>query len=545
MPAIAKPDLSPARLTNLSYGNAMRPEELRALDLFTRHFLIPLKHFSPFVELPDLVVQICMWEPTVLQAMLAMTHAHADHFSVHDTTQMGMRNPARPIDATLHYYNRAITAMNVHINDAIAHKASIVPILLSSMLLMCYELFQAKFSLAQKHMSNLKRIAFAYPRQHGANCVGTETRAIIREVQESFRVLDLGRLDLEEDSKADNVIYKLLAEMDDLVDESQSFRRELIDHGHSILAHRSLNGLSNAMQHCLASLLGRTACLKQHRKLQLQLQRLLGDHERWKKRFDEAKHTNSDDRLTYEAELQHHFSYHALKCLQPDTSATEASYEEECTHMLEVATQYLQTFETSFKEPNPYHFLWREPRPTIGVNHSVLRTLYFIATKCTSRAIRKTAIQLLLVANRREGLVPSSLLSSFAQTLDDILLKKDTPSHLLSPHSYDEVVSSDEDSTLLPDYEKPCLHTHQGDAYDEVVSSDEPNKPGSIDVFYLVLGRILRDGHAKPYTIQITEYRCARGRYMIPKPNPDAEPWVVSARTVVHLEDLSSKDITA
>lgn len=467
---VAKP--SPAITVRVS----MTDHERNTFDYFMRETAKDLWLISPAKSWIQLALQLGLAEPSVLHAISAVGSIHSAQIEITDHTLT--RPAASPQHvAALQQYCKATASLQKYIDDAILREASIEPVLVCSILFVCFEVFQGKDDLALLHL-RLGRRAIQNSGASSGNQI-TElksalpqlrprSQAVTDEVLATFDMLEresverprLGqpfdhveRKSVEraqlgqpfEDrgfkDKGSSIrlpgalperfssVEQAKGVLDSILEASSDLRMQLLRLAEESFASTRHASCKPAVRYCLANCLSRTVDVSSHAVILRRKAHLINGHTSWLamvaglKGMQQVLHT----RQLIFLQIRHFSSKVNLLTCRETTECSQDRFEEEFVRMLDMIELYVNGPDLStqnLRPPPKTQIEGSEPQRTFSLEVGILPTLYLICQKCRSPTTRRRALSILRNADRREGLHYSGGLAPYAKSIMDLEEKR-------------------------------------------------------------------------------------------------------------------------
>jgi hypothetical protein len=124
--------------------------ERSAFEFFYTRMAGPLEIMSPAKGWIQQALQVSSGSKAVFHAIAALSSANLAMASIQHPTFAGLSKPERYTEA-LNQYSKTIAALHRQIRDVVDGKAHLEPVLLTCLLLVCYELHAERSSMAIRH----------------------------------------------------------------------------------------------------------------------------------------------------------------------------------------------------------------------------------------------------------------------------------------------------------------------------------------------------------------------------------------------------------
>lgn len=333
------------------------------------------------------------------------------------------------LDAALRQYNKAVNALQQYINAVVEHGAAIEPVLLSSILLTCYEVMLDRKGSAQAHYRLGRRIVAQSPKAANRKSPSSPPSPnAIEHLAAAFWSLDTGgeyywneseRLVRSSSSiqrKVPGSIPTTFASfieadmyLEGLVRAGQDVRNDLVALAQKHVSRIHGSPLNPLAKFCLANCLSRSIEIPD--RLQHRLDEISSAHLSWMNKLQALNSQNhtTHDQISHLTQVRYFSSWLVLSTCRETKETLIDRFEPDFGRVLDLTEQYLR--EASGR-PQPV------PPPQMCVANGlsfeggILPALHLIACKSRSSVIRRRATTVLRSANRQELTCHSGVIGS-------------------------------------------------------------------------------------------------------------------------------------
>ena len=393
----------------------------------------PLEIMSPAKGWIEQALQTSLASKAVFHAIAALGSANLAIGSMSHPTMAGLHKPSMYTDA-LDQYSKTITALNHEIRTLIEGRAPLHPVLLTCLLLMCFELHAERSSMALRHHAmgrNIVRKSLEDGRS-GAYSPLRQSDSL-QILSQAFDKLSVGSAypntirttSITMDRKPDQSILVSLAPLDRLA-EAWNKLDQLIDLGNELLrklydlAERQVKAvyrdtIDHATQYCLASCWSKSIHLPAHYTTLVEIDSLLKEHDQWQSAlvaFDGCDQETT--RALALLQVRQWTAAFALKTCRETRETSIDHYEGDFIRVMDLAQLYLKPLNTIPRPLRRNSMFGNGQDDDFTLEQGILSALYLISLKSRTSAIRQRAIDTLANAYRREGLGSSTITAQIA-----------------------------------------------------------------------------------------------------------------------------------
>lgn len=410
--------------------------ERGAFEFFRLRMAGPLEIMSPAKGWIQQALQKSLASKAVFHGIAAISSANLAIASVSHATFTGLSNPERHAEA-LRQYSKTIAALSYEIRDVLNAQGSVESVLLTCLLLLCFELHLEQNSMAIRHHLLGNRIAKKYiSDKSGGSGSPTHSSDPLQTLVNAFDTLSMGSILIENDSIADSAtqawsqqsdhlpqiphespLSKAWSELDRLTHAAHQVRSKLHKLAELSVTRTYGNSIDKATRYCLSACASRSVELPADSTILAEMRHLLDGHERWTATYSQyfGDPLAQPNRAFVLLQIRHWKSYFALATCR-DTRETFADrFEADFVRILDLAQQYLQPLIALTGPAKPRSIYGNGQDDTFCLEDGVLSALHLIAIKSRTSTTRRRAIEILDNANRREGLASSTIVAQFGR----------------------------------------------------------------------------------------------------------------------------------
>jgi hypothetical protein len=166
--------------------------ERSAFDFFCIRMAGPIETMSPAKGWLQQALQVSSGSKAVFHAIVALSSANLAMASIQHPTLAGLHKPERYSDA-LDQYSKTIAALHRQIRGVMEGHAPVEPVLLTCLLLMCYELHAERSSMAIRHHTMGYDIAKKHLSDRNRGAVHSYNRQdSLQQLADAFAKLGVG-----------------------------------------------------------------------------------------------------------------------------------------------------------------------------------------------------------------------------------------------------------------------------------------------------------------------------------------------------------------
>lgn len=416
-----------------SWGSAATNDtERNAFTYFLQETAAPLEVILGPQRFVRRALQISNELPAVFNAITAVGSMACTRAQIHiaDCTLTQLKTGVDETTA-LNQYCKATSSLRRYIDNAVAGKADVEPVLICSLLFVLFEIFRGEVSLAVSHLRHGHRALQELLTLNTPERSST-TSAAMDELVSMFDMLGMESLSssLPVEKQGSCGLYQWPVPMDfssqafesvahakhmleNITAETCSWREELL-----VIANGHLDAVTLDDSSSVAARFSAAQCLSRSIVLSPDLIRRRADlivkHEKWSHMLAPLQLSGLAEAqsLSMLMQLQHFYSYFLLRTARDTTEIGLDSCEHEFRRVLDLAERYLNEqsrCHTGPARPDSYERLL-----SFSLEAGPLPVLFLTCLKCRDQGLRNRALRLLQSANRREGLQYSGELSVYA-----------------------------------------------------------------------------------------------------------------------------------
>ncbi|KAM0716754.1 hypothetical protein Q7P37_008199 [Cladosporium fusiforme] len=491
------PTASPASLHFM-----INDSERGAFDFFRVRMAGPLEIMSPAKGWIQQAMQMSLTSEAVFHGIVALGGANLAMASVSHATFTGLSKPEQHTEA-LQQYSKTVSALHNEIRDVLIGRGQLGSVLLTCLLLLCFELHAEQNSMAIRHHLLGSRIAKKYLSQgtgeHGSSFHGADSLQILVK---AFDTLKVGSTLIESDSIADSAtkawspqpdhllqsphtspLSSAWSELDCIIDSAHQLRSRLHKIAEASVTAAYGDSIDQATRYCLSACASRATELPTDSIIIAEMRHLLDAHKRWMATYSQyfADSVSRPLRAFILLQIRHWKSYFALATCR-DTRETYADrFECEFVHLIEIAEQYLKSTSATYGPAKPRSIYGNGQDDVFCLEDGVLSALHLVSIKSRTSTTRRRAVEVLDNANRREGLGSSTIISQFGKGIAGIeedrarAIVQDLPEDLLSHQVPEAARFADVATAACDDIQRPACrlvcarYLHESDGEIEVV----------------------------------------------------------------------------
>lgn len=411
----------------------MDATEYYAYDFFLRQTVEPLRSITPSKEWVQLALQTSIDTKAVMTAIAAVGAAHRSHSHISHASLAGLIMPEDQT-ATMHLYGRAVAALQIQIDAVVERKATLEPVLLACLLLVCYEVLLARDQQAVAHCRlgwNIIRKSCCGGNSITKDSIPAHSQAAIGFLVDAFRKLGGETLAISQDFLGpDSPTAEHSLAMPEVVWKLQSKLNDLIEHGDELLeelrqlAKRHLEtsygeGLDTDTRYCLTYCLSRAIPLSPESGLERRLQAALKAHDSWLATYGFQSERNSAPlpREFIMLRIRHLTSYFSLATCRETFEMPTDRFENEFLEILDLVDEYLARDGYPSTEPSPCPDFTPKPNAGVSLEVGIIPALRLVAYKSRTSHIRHRALDILFASRRREGLMWGPVVATIASSV--------------------------------------------------------------------------------------------------------------------------------
>ena len=393
----------------------------------------PLEIMSPAKGWVEQALQTSLASKAVFHAMAALGSANLAIGSMSHPTMAGLHKPSMYTDA-LDQYSKTVAALNHEIRTVIEGRAPVQPVLLTCLLLMCFELHAERSSMALRHHAmgrNIVRKSLEDGRSSApSSSQSSDSLQILSQAFDKLSVSSaypgtIQTLSITSEQKAQQsslvslTPIDLLAEawnkLDQLIDSGNELLRKLYDYTEHQVKVVYRDTIDLATQYCLTSCWSRSICLPAHDATLVEIGDLLKEHDQWQ--FNTAAFDGCDQetgRALALLQVRQWTAAFALKTCRETRETSVDRHEGDFIRVMDLAQLYLKPLNTTPRPLRLRSMLGNGQDDDFTLEQGIISALYLISLKSRTTSTRHRAIDILANAYRREGLGSSTITAQIA-----------------------------------------------------------------------------------------------------------------------------------
>jgi len=408
--------------------------ERGAFDFFCIRMAGPMEIMSPAKGWVQQALQVSSGSKAVFHAIVALSSANLAMASIQHPTLPGLHRPERYGNA-LDQYSKTIAALHHQIKSVMEGHAPLEPVLLTCLLLMCYELHAERSSMAIKHHTMGHDIV----KKHLSDRDGGHTTSpggsnSLQQLADAFAVLAVGSNYPGSDNAASTTTGRSSQQLITPLDVPHELQLsdawhqldQLIDAGKALcsrLYHFTVRhvtaiygeSLDPSTRYCLASCWSRSIALPAHDTTLVEIDSLLSAHRQWAARMSgvQSSHLNTSRALAL-LQIRHWMSSFTLATCRQTREMCMDAHEGDFNRILDLAQYYLESDNSVPRPVQPRSMYGNGQDDAFCLEEGVLSPLYLISLKSRTSATRHRAVEILANAKRREALGSSTISAQIA-----------------------------------------------------------------------------------------------------------------------------------
>jgi hypothetical protein len=481
------------------------PEDRRAFDYFLN---VPLHEIGSNSPTGDAWVRIAVQHTKVKHVFHAMAAAGMAHASVRRVSHFTLVRLVETADleAAQRQYGKAVSALQSYVAEVMQCRASVEPVLLACMLLVCYEVWVDQKGTMANHYRVGRRILdqrLEAASRQGSTVSSMET---LKHLAAAFKSHSRGggyywseyektaaRLSSIQSCPSTSMpaAFTSFIEADVHLEAIAKFgeetRTEIVRLAQVRVRQIHGDDLDPEVSFVLANCLSKSIELSSH--LRLRLCEATQAHLRWLDMLQKliSEQGSASNPILLLTQVRYFASWLVISTCRETREVPLDRFELQCIRILDLAAEYLQHISGVDLPMRPFHL--RKP-VGLSIEGGILLALQLIACKCRSSVVRRRATQLLMGADRLEGTYYSGVLGLTVGSAADVEERRARSLHA-NPASMPNDLTSDQ----VPEEARFA---------DFVVKGD----PGSPQSFKLVCARYL---HGQDGQVEVSEYAGVMG----------------------------------
>lgn len=401
-------------------------EDRRAYDYFLHRSFDEIGSTSPSgSDWLRIALQHSAVKP-IFHAIAAVGKAHGSIRRVSHFTLVRLEQ-ASDIHAAMYHYGKAVSALQNYIDDIVENQAAVEPVLISCLLLTCFEVLIDRKWTAFKHYRLGRAIA---EQRTSITSDSSESRpspsSTVQQLAAAFNSLGRGgEYYLKEFEKANRspssiqpcvpgtwpTAFTSFIEADvhlkEIVKLGDEVRNEMIQLAQARIKSLYGDTLDTAVSFCLAHCLSRSIAVGT--ALQYRLQEVVHAHTRWLRMLQMciSQHGPNHDQISLLTQIRYFASWLIMSTCRETREVAVDRFERDFVRILDMAEMYLRHLSPQPLPTRPSHL-----RYAVGLSFEggLLPALHLIACKSRSTAIRRRAAEILVSADRQEGTCYSGII---------------------------------------------------------------------------------------------------------------------------------------
>jgi hypothetical protein len=394
----------------------------------------PLEIMSPAKGWIQQALQVSSGSKAVFHAIAALSSANLAMASIQHPTFAGLSKPERYTEA-LDQYSKTIAALHRQIRDVVSGQAPLEPVLLTCLLLMCYELHAERSSMAIRHHT----MGYDIVKKHLGNSIqgspsSSGSPSSLQQLADSFARLGVGSnypgSDHAFPARGEESTQQPIAslgeplklglmdawdELDQLIDTGKELLSKLYHFTAQRVSAIYGESLDPSTLYCLASCWSRSVELPTHNTLLAEIGHLLHAHRTWTIAMAGIQYTYSEQaRALAMLQIRQWMSSFTLATCRETRETCLDAHESDFNRILDLAQSYLDSDPLAPRPMRPQTTFGNGQDDAWCLEEGILPALYLISLKSRASATRKRAVEILANANRREGLGSSTITAQIA-----------------------------------------------------------------------------------------------------------------------------------
>lgn len=411
----------------------------------------PIEIMSPSKGWVQQALQMSSGSKAIFHGIAALSSANLAISSIHHVTFAALHKAERYTDA-LDQYSKTIAALHRQIQGFMEGRSSLEPVLLTCLLLMCYELHAQRSSMALQHHAMGRDIAKKYLRDRQRESASLSMSSEpLQMLADTFDKMSVNSLYPEDDlmpnasnNPTDVSPYSILKPIHEIsIARARKELDQLIDAGTALLSklyqftEREVNAtyggtLDLATHYALTSCLSRSVQLPANDTILRGIHLLLQAQSQWRSNYPVLNGSESEaNRALILLHIRQWMSSFALATCRDTREVCTDLHEDDFIHVMDLAELYLRP---SADVPRPIR-----PRSPFGngqdddfkFDEGINQALDLVSLKSRTSTTRHRAIEILANAYRREGLGSSTIVAQIGVAI--IRVEENLARDLTSP----------------------------------------------------------------------------------------------------------------
>jgi hypothetical protein len=431
--------------------------ERNAFDFFRFRMAGPLEIMSPGKGWIQQALQLGLVSKAVFHAIAALGSANLSIGSMSHPTMTGQHKPEMYTDA-LDQYGKTIASLNHQIRAVIEGRGPLQPVLLTCLLLVCFELHTDRPSMALRHHIMGRKIM----QKSLGNTSSPDTSQSSGSLQVLSQAFDglcvsstypdnVRTLNAMTEGEVQQPGLMSLAPID-LLAEAWNKLDQLIDSGTQLLRKLYLfterqvkavyrDTLDKATQYCLASCWSKSIALPAHDTILVEIDCLLDELDQWQRNTSILEGCDQETaRALSLLQVRHWTASFALKTCRETRETSLDHHEGDFIRVMDLAELYLKPLSTMPRPVRLRSVYGNGQDDDFNLEQGILPALYLISLKSRTSAIRHRATDILANAYRREGLGSSTVTAQIAVA---IIRLEENRARDMRPASHSDLFSSE------------------------------------------------------------------------------------------------------
>jgi hypothetical protein len=408
--------------------------ERSAFDFFCIRMAGPMEIMSPAKGWVRQALQVSSGSKAVFHAIAALSSANLAMASIQHPTLPGLHRPEKYSDA-LDQYSKTIAALHRQIKTVMEGHGPLEPVLLTCLLLMCYELHAERSSMAIRHHTMGHDIV----KKHlsggaGGPAISPGGSSSLQQLADAFAVLALGSnypgndnaASAAPDRSAQQLIIPLHLTHELQLSNAWDQLDQLIDAGNALcgrLYHFTARhvtaiygeSLDPSTRYCLASCWSRSIELPAHDTTLVEIDALLNAHRQWAAVVSGVQDPHPKTARGFALlQIRQWFSAFTLATCRQTRELCMDAHEDDFNRVLDLAQFYLESDNLVPRPTRPRSMYGNGQDDVFCLEEGILSPVYLISLKSRKSTTRHRAVEILASANRREGLGSSTISAQIA-----------------------------------------------------------------------------------------------------------------------------------
>ena len=417
----------------------------------------PLEIMSPGKGWIQQALQLGLVSKAVFHAIAALGSANLSIGSMSHPTMTGQHKPGMYTDA-LDQYSKTIGSLNHQIRAVVEGRGSLQPVLLTCLLLVCFELHTDRPSMALRHhimgrnimQKSLENTGSSGPSQSSGSLhvlsQAFDGLCISSTYPGNVRTLDaMTEGEMQQPSLMALAPIDLLAEawdkLDQLIDSGTQLLRKLYLFTERQVKAAYRDTLDQATQYCLASCWSRSIALPAHDTILVEIEFLLSELDQWQRNTCILEGCDQETtRALFLLQVRQWTASFALKTCRETRETSHDCHEGDFIRAMDLAQLYLKPLSTTPRPVRLRSIYGNGQDDDFNLEQGILPALYLISLKSRTSAIRQRATDILANAHRREGLGSSTVTAQIAVA---IIRVEENRARCIGPALHSDLLSSD------------------------------------------------------------------------------------------------------